>query len=134
METKELAGKDLPRTLKIVLQNNTIDIPFPSIGKIIDIETNKVAYSSGRYAQLIKGGIISSNVAVDLVEMAASFTVIIPDFDKMFKLDSIFDMNPIEAQEFLKEYKEKFFPWYSEWLRILRIEPKLPSELEEEKK
>jgi len=130
MEPKIEKKAELKRSITIELQGNSFNIAFPNMGQIIDIETNKISYANGRYSQLINSNIISSNIAKDLVEMAATFTVLIPDFQKIFKLNSIFELNPIDATEFVTVYKEEVFPWYSEWLITLKIEPK--SFIEEE--
>lgn len=125
METKNQSKPDLKRSIQIELQGNPFTINFPNMGQIIDIETNKISFANGRYSQLLNSNIISSNVAQDLVEMAATLTVLIPEFNKIFKLNSIFELNPIDAIEFVTAYKEQVFPWYSEWLLLLKIEPKL---------
>jgi hypothetical protein len=116
--------KELAKSIKIKIQDNEYTIKFPNIGQIIDIESNKIGYSNGRYSQMARSGIVSTNIALELVEMTATFSVVIPQFITDLRVTSLFDLDPIAAKELCKEYREKFVPWYSEWIMLLKEEDK----------
>ena len=115
--TKNEALSKLQRTLTLNIQGVEEVINFPTAGQLIDIEANKQIYSSKQYGTLVTARIVSTQVAVDIIEMASVFSVVIKDFNKKVKgVDSIFDLDLISLAELVKEYKTKFVPWYSEWL------------------
>jgi len=118
MKSPKLAS--LKRSITVKIQENTYEIKFPNMGQIIDIESNKTLFSHGQYADMVKGGIVSNNLALDLLDAAATFLVLIPDIKKNLRIDSIFELEVHSAMELVKVYKKVFVPWYSEWIVALR--------------
>jgi len=111
--------KDLSRTLVVKIQQNDYIVTFPNIGQIIDIESNKILYSNRQYSAMIKSGLATTNMALDLIEMTSCFTILIPALGKDLRLESIFDLDVISAKELVKAYKTVFLPWYLEWINVI---------------
>ena len=116
--------------IQIKLQNKTYYCKQPpTIGNIMDIESNKQLFSNNRYGAMARTGGKSSNIALDLIDAAATMMVLFPEIQEDIKITSILDMSPMDAKEFVKEYKSKVQMWYIDWLSMLE-----PSEESAEQK
>lgn len=125
METDQ-SKKELSRIIAIPLQGNNYTIEFPNVGQFIEIETMKVSLSSGVYRSLVSLRTFGGNLALDYVDAISTFSVLIPQLRKDLKIDSLLNLNPIEAKEITKVYKDIFLPWYSEWMKLLKEEEEIP--------
>lgn len=110
--------KELPREVEINIRKQVYHIPFPNMGQMIDIETRKAMYSKNQYSAMAQSMIVSQQLALDLIDMASSFTILLPDLEKDLKV-RLFELGFVEARDFLRAYKKQFLPWYTEWLEIL---------------
>jgi len=132
MENKEVK-KELSRVCKVFFQDQTFEIKFPTNGQLIDIETMKVTLSNGLYRQLVSANNVPANIALDLVDSIATFSILIPALKTHLKVDNILDLSPIETKDMVKAYKTQYFPWYSEWIKVLQKDLELPQIVQEEK-
>ena len=119
-ESNKKKLENLPRKIKLKIQNNEYEVEFPNQGQLIDIETNKILYSQGQYMALIRQNNISSNLTVDLIEIAATFPILIPELKKDLKTDSIFELDIISCLELTEVYNNDFLPWYNSWWTIIK--------------
>jgi len=111
----------LSKELQVKIQGNDYTIKFPNIGQIVDIETNKTFYSKGQHSNLVRSGLVASRLALDLVEMASTFIVVIPDLEKnLMGVTTLFQLDAVAGMDLVKIYREEFMPWYAKWIDVLR--------------
>lgn len=111
---------DIPTAIVVKIEENEYTVKVPSMGQIIDIEANKVAFSNGQYNSLVKANTIASNQALDMIDTAATMLVLIPELKEDLKFKSIFDLPMDKTVKFLEIYKNQIEPWYSKLLLALR--------------
>lgn len=107
--------KELSRILKIQIQKQNFEINFPNVGQLIDIEVRKSLISAGQYQNLIK----NQSFSIDYIDALATFLILIPDLNKLLRVESIFDLNLIDIKEIINIYKKEYLPWYEEWMKNL---------------
>jgi len=113
---------DLPKTIKIKLQENEYIVNFPNVGQVIDIEVKKSMYSARQYSYLALSNLKSSNYALDLIETIAIFTTLVPKLEEDLKVKSLFDLDLISIKELVDQYKKVFLPWYEGWKKIIQLD------------
>ncbi len=105
---------------------NDYEIKMPSNGQRIDIETRKLQLTRGMHKDLVMGSASSVDAYV-LVEMIATFNVLIPQLAKDINFNSLLELDALQTRSFLKAY-EDYYKWDSEWREFLN------QSFEEEKK
>lgn len=105
----------LERELKITVLNNTYLIKFPNVGQMLDIESRKMALTSGQYKNLMLTGTVASELALLSVDMIATFSILCPQMSKDMNVD-FFEMEISQSNTLTKIYVETFLPWYNNWL------------------
>lgn len=123
-------NKELPRECELKIRQHSYSIPFPSIGQMIDIETRKALFSKNQYSAMAQSTIISQQLALDLIDMASSFFILLPTLEQDLKV-KLFDLGFVEGRDFLNAYKKQFLPWYTQWLEILS-NPEIDDKKEED--
>lgn len=119
-------------TLLIKLFGNDYTIKFPNAGQIIDIENLKVAITKGSYSTMAASavGIPTQELALDLVDAIACFSVLIPELKSLLEekdISSILEMDLKQAKEIRTVYNKKFWPWYKEILDDLQSDIEIDS-------
>lgn len=107
-----------PKTLTVEIKDNSYDIKFPDTGKLIDIEEIKSRVSNGNYNSFF-GGTLSAEMVRLLIDTIATFTILIPDLKKDLVVGSYFELELIDSIELLKVYRDKYLPWYNEWMTVI---------------
>lgn len=108
---------ELDRTKVIKFKGKDYPITFPTVGQFIDMETEKLKYSSGQWGNLIGSGTLSGLRAIQIVECIAFFVVICPEFIKDLNVEDIKDIDAIDFADLLKVYKKDVSPWYTSWFK-----------------
>ena len=99
---------DLPKGIMTYVVN------LPNVGAFIDIENNKILFSQGRYSLMTKNNTFTNNLALDMIDTIATFTVIMPkEFHEGLAVSSLFDLDLKSIKSLVKAYKEQFHPWVS---------------------
>lgn len=109
----------LARSISVIIEGNTYQVNFPNMGGIIDIETRKLSFSFNKYPDLVKAQLISADLALDLIEMSAYLSVLIPDLIKDLRVSSLFELDIFNAKKLVKINKSQILPWYHSWLKKL---------------
>lgn len=112
----------LAKKINIKIGENTYEVTFPNTGQFIDIETNKIAFANGKYKELQSSGMVTAQLATNLVEAIAVFNILIPKFKDDLNVKSIFDLDLIHAKSITKAYIDIFIPWYIDWIKELTKE------------
>lgn len=111
-----------PREVEIKLNGETIVIGYPNVGQEIDIESKKSILSKGEYRNMIDAGTSKSNRAVALINAIATFSVLVPDFNKKLNgIKSIFDLDAIQANDLIRGYST-YFDFENKWNQFLNDE------------
>lgn len=118
------------KTIQIRIGQGTIvneyELKMPTNGQRIDIETRKLQLTRGMHKDLVLGSASSIDAYV-LVEMIATFGVLIPQLTKDVNFNSLLDLDALQTRVFLKAY-EDYYKWDTEWREFLN------QSFEEEKK
>jgi len=110
----------IQKQIKVNIQEKEYLINFPTTGQLIDIETMKVSISKGMYSGLVTTMSKSSLLSLDLIDSISTFIILLPSLREEMKFDNILDISPIDAQELVVIYKKVYFPWFAEWLEVMK--------------
>jgi hypothetical protein len=102
--------------LSLELFEEKYNISCPTMGQLIEIETNKMMFSNGKYQDLIRAasvGVLSSLIALDSIDGLATFMVLIPKIKDKIKYHENGDVSLESGLRIAKSYRENFFPWFS---------------------
>lgn len=112
--------KQLPerkKTFKIL--ENTYTVDFPTTGGLMEIEIMKAQLSRGQYSALAENATVNSSYSRFLIDMIATFTVLLPDLKKDMNVKTISELNPLDSKKLLKIYLQEVLPWLNSWFEIL---------------
>lgn len=118
--SKKRKVEELARSITIKIEGNPFVINFPNAGQLLDIESNKMLFSNSQYGALVRSNLVSTNMALDIIEMIATFTVLIPNLRDSLRINNLFSLDIINTQKLVKIYKKEFLPWYLDWLDALK--------------
>lgn len=96
---------------------NVYEVKLPNNGQRIEIETRKLQMTRGLHKDLILGN-ASSQDAYMLVEMVATFGVLIPELNKDINFNSLLELDALQSRSFLEAYV-KFYEWDKQWREFL---------------
>ena len=117
MENKE---KQMPeKQISVSIGQNTYSIKFPNNGQLIDMERMKIQLTDGTHKTMMHGSSSSSVQAYLLVDAIATFTVLIPELKTDLNVNSLLDIDPYQSKKIVKEYVDKFYPWFSDWMKLI---------------
>ncbi|NCU26939.1 hypothetical protein EOM86_09505 [Candidatus Nomurabacteria bacterium] len=103
---------------------NTYTIEFPNVGQYLDIEAKRIQFSKGTYNGMIQSNLKSSGFALDLVDMAATLSVLCPDLMKDLKSGNLFALGILDAKRLVEAYNQQLRGWMDDWMKILMDVPK----------
>lgn len=110
----------MEKSITVKIQDNEYKVDFPTAGDMIDIEVRKSIMSRNQYFGLLNTSTVTSNFALDLIDTAATFSVLIPELMDDLNVDSILDLSIPDSKELVDAYKEQFSPWYEQWLDVIK--------------
>lgn len=110
----------MEKSITVNIQDNKYEVDFPTAGDMIDIEVRKSIMSRNQYFGLLNTSTVTSNFALDLIDTAATFSVLIPELMDDLNVDSILDLSIPDSKELVDVYKEQFSPWYEQWLEVIK--------------
>jgi hypothetical protein len=127
---------NLQRSIEISIVVGKVErkynVTFPSVGQYINVEARKAQLTvpkglsfdqSTQYLNMIRQSTISSNLALDMVDMIAWFETCIPKLMEEHSLkgiESIDQLDIFDAKPLMDAYKNVFKPWKSAWELILQ--------------
>ena len=111
--------KPLPQSeISISFKDRSYTVKFPNSGQFIDIEILKSNLSGGSYKNLF-GSTVSAQWARYYIDTVSTFNVLLPNLIEGLNTDSILNLSMTDSMPLVREYKDKFLPWYNEWLTLL---------------
>jgi len=111
---KALPSKDL----KIEIKGNSYTIAFPNTGQFIDIASLKTKIAR-EYESFSGGTDYNMSYAKVLVDMIATFNVLLPELKKDLNITGILSLSLLESRQLLDPYIEIYLPWITEYLDIV---------------
>ena len=106
-------------SLMFTLKGRSYEMTFPRVGEYRTIEAMKQSLSMGNYGSLYRTMMVSSEEALDMIDMEAFFSVLCPKMIKDLKCDSFSELGLLDYVEVKKVYKEKVLPWWKEVEQLL---------------
>lgn len=107
----------MERTITITVKGNEYTTKFPTVGQLIDIETEKSILARGQYGSMVQGGMTTAYNALSCIDVVAYFKVLFPKIFEDLKVKEMEDIDAIDFSELVKVYKDQFHPWIEEWLK-----------------
>jgi len=112
-------SEKLERKKVIVINgdNFTLDITNLKVGDYIALETEKQRLSSSKYFELATTYLTNTLNAANLIDMIATFRILLPEIEKGIAAESFEKLNIIDTKELLKIYLKNVSPWYQSWMK-----------------
>ena len=108
----------LKRELDLKIKGVKYTVKFPTVGEFLSIERYKMTLSAGQYSTMVSSGLISAGEALDLIDMIAYFTVLLPTLKESLKVDMFSDLDLMDAKELVDVYKKDMKPWVEGWMKV----------------
>jgi deoxyadenosine/deoxycytidine kinase len=103
------------KIIKIRDEEFILDISKLTIANYLAMEIEKQRLSGNKYFEIATTYFKSTANAANLIDMIATFRVLIPELEKSIKVQ--YEMlNVIDTKELLKIYVKDVAPWYKEWM------------------
>lgn len=103
--------------VKVVeFRGTKLNVKFPNVGEMIDIENLKTAYSGGRYGVMLASGVKSMIYAVDVIDAMAFIEIKLKAVRNMLNVpegQSLMSVDSALASELTAWYKQQIAPWYN---------------------
>lgn len=103
--------------VKVVeFRGTKLNVKFPNVGEMIDIENLKTAYSGGRYGVMLASGVKSMIYAVDVIDAMAFIEIKLKAVRNMLSVpegQSLMSVDSALASELTAWYKQQIAPWYN---------------------
>ena len=92
-------------------------VDFPKVGQFLQITSLKNALTDNQYAEMVRGNLQGFDFMLDIVDMIASFSTLIPELRKQLDVKSYGELDLIEAKKLVQVYSEQYRPWYNEIMK-----------------
>jgi hypothetical protein len=104
--------KSLTEKKKIKLLDTEYEVSFPTMGQYNKIETLKSVLTNGNYGSMAISavGITTQERALDAIDAYCTFSVIIPNFNKIFGEFEYIDM--LKSRKMTLAYNKYYKPWH----------------------
>ena len=109
----------MTREIKVTIRENSYKATFPKVGQLIDIENMKAILSNGMYGSMESSRTIDSQFALDMIDMEAYYSVLIPDLIKDLKVKSFRDLEIEDSVELRKIFVKDLLPFIKKWRDII---------------
>ena len=114
--------KQLSEMKVVEFQGAKLNVKFPNVGEMIDIENLKTAYSGGRYGVMLASGVKSMIYAVDVIDAMAFIEIKLKAIRNMLNIpesQSMMSVDSALASELTAWYKQQIAPWYNSMMSKL---------------
>ena len=113
------------REKTFTVKGNQYSLKFPNIGQYLDVESLRMRLSDGTYQSMLRSNLVSSGIAMDMIDMISTLTILCPQLLKDMKSSTILDLDIMEANELLTVYKKDVSTWVDSWMKLLSSPPKI---------
>lgn len=108
------------REISIKIKENSYDVKFPTTGQILDIENLKMVLSNGMYGSLQSARTTDSDIALDLIDAEAYFTILAPNLIKDLKVKTFRELDLMDAIEVRNVYVDQLLPFINGWRKAIK--------------
>ena len=109
---------NLDDKLTIKIEDQEFQISFPNVGQYKLIQSNKARLSYGGYDSMNQVKNIEMDMALNLIDAQATFSVLIPDLEK--KLTFNYNtLSMVKSKMITDAYLTQYYPWYSKLLKVI---------------
>lgn len=117
------------KSVKIEISGNSYDVNFPNTGEFIDIQVLKSKITEEQYKTIAVDAY--GALAMVLVDMIATFNILIPDLKQNINTSSILGLSLIESKLLLDAYNKQWMPFFNSWIDVLypKTEDKKPENI-----
>lgn len=105
-------------------------ISLPNGGQLVDVENLKITLSV-HYRALAEKNSILSNLALDIVDMQAYFSILCPQLIADLSAP-IAKLDLVDILELRDVYEKQFLPWWNPWIKLIQGVPELPKKSEKD--
>ena len=109
-------------SVEFEVKGRVYHLNFPTVGEYYRIECLKQTLSNNNYGGLMVGGTVASIRALDMIDIEATLSVLVPQLVKDLKTESIAKLGIKDFNEIKKVYVEKIVPFMKEVNDILNQE------------
>lgn len=114
--------KQLSEVKAVEFRGTKLNVKFPNVGEMIDIENLKTAYSGGRYGVMLASGVKSMLYALDTIDAMAFIEIKLKAVRNMLNIpaeQSLMNIDVILSSELTAWYKQQIAPWYNSMMSKL---------------
>ena len=102
----------MTRDIKFNHKNNSYPVAFPNAGQWININLQKASLTNGLYGAITRSFTKDGNVTLDMIDMEAFFTVMMPKtFWKDIAVTSLQDLTIEDSLALVNDYNEQIVPF-----------------------
>lgn len=109
----------MTREIQVKIRENSYKVEFPNVGKLQDIERLKAVLSGGMYGSMESNRTMDGQFALDMIDMEAYFTVLIPDLIEDLKVKSFRNLSIEDAVEIKEIFVKQLLPFMKQWRDII---------------
>jgi hypothetical protein len=109
----------MTREISLTIKENSYKVKFPKVGQLIDIENMKAILSKGMYGSMMSARTTDSEFALNLIDMEAYFSILIPDLVEDLNVKSFRDLEIEDSVELNKTFADNLLPFIKQWRDII---------------
>lgn len=110
----------MTREISLKLKENSYPVKFPNQGQFLDIENLKMVLSNGMYGALQTARTTDSELALDLIDAEAYFSVLIPDLVKDLKVKTFRELDLMDSIEVRNAFVDQLLPFINGWRKAIK--------------
>ena len=100
-------------TTKVKIAGTDYQVKFPDVSEHMEIEALKQTYTNGKYGEMVRAGVRTTDRNLDMVDALCTFSVLIPDLRINLEKPSLFKLEIKQGLQVAKAYLEDYLPWYN---------------------
>lgn len=110
----------MKREIQFVIKGNSYTVSFPTVRNFLNIEASRMTLSNGTYGQLLRSSLITSSVALDMIDMISVMSTLCPKMIEDLKVASMLDLDLADSKEVLDVYNSDIKKWIDAWMVIFK--------------
>lgn len=105
--------------VRINIKGHEYSVPFPTVGQFYRIEALKQSLSRGFYNSMVMSPTGTAQQALDMIDIEATLTVLVPDLIKDLKVNSFDELDVRDYTDIRDAYLKSVTPFFKEVQDIL---------------
>lgn len=107
------------KIVQLKIQDRSYSVSYPNVGQFYQIESLKLQLSNGYYNSLVLLGTKSALSALDMIDIEATLSVMVPQLIKDLKVKNFGELGIADFSEIRKAYEEVVVPLFKEVNELL---------------